>query len=101
MLLDREIEKSLKTFIEEDLKLTEPPKDIAITRLRKIWKIEGSEYEFLYGEKIGFFTGIGTGMVFHKFKRAVSSEETDQIFDIVESYASKIRDYLARYKASR
>lgn len=98
MPLDSEIRKHLIRFIEARLEPETTPKEIMTNGLRKVWKLESNQYEFLYGEMIGFLMGIGTGMVFEKYKREVLPDETDEIGDIVESHASKIRDYLATFK---
>ena len=85
-------------FIDERLKPETIPQEIIKNGLKKLWKIENNQYEWLYGQMIGFLIGIGTGMVFEKYKRAVLPEESDEIGDIVESNANRIREYLANFR---
>ena len=85
-------------FIDARLEPETIPQETIKIGLKKLWKIENNQYEWLYGEMIGFLMGIATGMVFEKYKREVLPEESDEIGDIVESNASIIREYLANFR---
>ncbi len=96
MTLDRQFRKEFEEIIEDYISIKTDQKHTP--RLNKIWKIEHNEFEFLYGETIGYLTGMASGMIIGQYKRDVSTDETNEIFEIVESYASKIRESLNVYK---
>lgn len=96
MVLDRELRKELEQFIKMYLSSDNP--DAELARLRQIWKIEKGEFEFMYGNAVGLFTGFAIGMIIQKHHREVATEENHEIFEIVESYAREIRESLNKYK---
>lgn len=91
-MLDNDFRRKLENIIDDYLSIPIDPS--YLPRLKQIWRIEGHEYEFLYGESIGFLTGIASGMIIEKFGRDVTDDENNEIFEIVESHARRIRESL-------
>jgi hypothetical protein len=66
----------------------------------KMWKTENL-FEFLYGHWIGYFTGQFEGIIQERYKRDVSFDERNEIFELVEEYGPKLREYLSYLKEQK
>ena len=96
MSLDKQFRREFEAIIKDYISTTIEP--IHKSRLHKIWKIDGNEFDFLYGETIGYLTGIAEGMLLSKYGRELIPDETNEIFEIIETHAGIIRESLNPFK---
>ena len=99
MALDSDIRKIIETVIENDLIAPRVPKK-RVPRLKHVWKCQDA-YDFLYGHRIGYYKGLAEGMILERYRRQLSIEEDNEVFEIVERYTRKLRKYFAYYKDRR
>lgn len=97
--LDEDIKKMLAAVIEGDLAAPKVPKE-RVPKLRKVWKCD-SAYDFLYGDRTGYYKGLAEGFMLERYKRQLSDGEVDEIYGIILQYAGQMRKYFAYYKEKR
>jgi hypothetical protein len=99
MTLDGDIINIIETVIENDLTAPKVPKK-RIPKLRHVWKCQHA-HDFLYGHRVGYYKGLAEGMVLERYRRQLSAEEDNEVFEIVERYTGELRKYFAYYKDRR
>jgi hypothetical protein len=99
MTLDGDILNIIETVIENDLTAPKVPKK-RVPKLKHIWKCQNAP-DFLYGHRVGYYKGLVEGMVLERYRRQLSSEEDDEVFEIVVQYTRELRKYFAYYKDRR
>lgn len=99
MPLDADIKDVVKTTIEGDLQAPKVPRE-RVPRLKKVWRCDGA-HDFLYGQRAGYYAGLAEGLVLERYKRQLSEEETEEVFQLVEPYLNGLRRYFAYYKARK
>jgi hypothetical protein len=96
MNLDKDIKNIIETAIENDLAAPKVPKK-RVPKLRRVWKCEYA-YDFLYGHRVGYYKGLAEGFVLERYRRQLTENEDNEVFEIVEPYARALRNYFAYYK---
>ncbi|MEO9363185.1 MAG: hypothetical protein ABI348_04720 [Nitrososphaera sp.] len=96
MPLDGDIKNMIEAVIESDLQAPKVPKS-RVPRLKKMWKCT-SAYDFLYGQRAGYYTGLAEGLVLERHRRQLTQEEQDEVFATIEPYTKGLRGYFAYYK---
>src|SRR5919199_1212851 len=99
MNLESDIVNIVKAVIENDLNAPKVPKK-RVPRLKQVWKCEHPS-EFLYGHRVGYYKGLAEGMILERYRRQLSAEEDDELFQVVKSYTGELRKYFAYYKGER
>ena len=89
----------LHAVIENDLAAPRVPKE-RVPKLRRIWKCKQAP-DFLYGHRVGYYKGLAEGIILERYRRQLSDEEDDEIFEIVQLYAKALRNYFNYYKDKR
>jgi hypothetical protein len=97
--LDTDIRNILQVVIENDLAAPRVPKE-RVPKLRRIWKCQQVP-DFLYGHRVGYYKGLAEGIILERYRRQLSDEEDDEIFEIVQLYAKALRKYFSYYKDKR
>jgi hypothetical protein len=96
LTLDTDIRNILETVIENDLGAPKVPKE-RVPKLRHVWKCKQVQ-DFLYGHRVGYYKGLAEGMILERYRRQLSDEEDDEIFEIVQVYTKALRKYFSHYK---
>jgi hypothetical protein len=99
MTLDGDIIEIIDTVIEDDLAAPKVPKK-RVAKLKHVWKCQSAS-DFLYGHRVGYYKGLAEGIVLERYRRQLSSEEDDEVFEIIEQYTRDLRKYFAYYKDRR
>jgi hypothetical protein len=99
MTLDGDIINIIETVVENDLTAPKVPKK-RVPKLKHMWKCKYAP-DFLYGHRVGYYKGLVEGMVLERYRRQLSSEEDDEVFEIVVQYTRELRKYFAYYKDRR
>jgi hypothetical protein len=94
--LDEDIRKMVQVVIESDLAAPKVPKE-RVPKLKRVWKCD-SAYDFLYGDRTGYYKGLAEGFMLERHKRQLSDAETDEIYEIILQHAGRMRRYFAYYK---
>ncbi len=97
--MDPDIQNILHAVIENDLAAPRVPKE-RVPKLRRIWKCQRAP-DFLYGHRVGYYKGLAEGIILERYRRQLSDEEDDEIFEIVQLYAKALRNYFNYYKDKR
>jgi hypothetical protein len=97
--LDTDIRNILQVVIENDLAAQRVPKE-RVPKLRRVWKCQQVP-DFLYGHRVGYYKGLAEGIILERYRRQLSDEEDDEIFEIVQLYAKALRKYFSYYKDKR
>lgn len=82
--------------IENDLAAPKVPRG-RVPKLKKVWKCS-SAYDFLYGQRAGYYTGLAEGLMLERHKRTLTEEENEEIFQMIAPYTKSLRRYFAYYK---
>ena len=99
MPLDEDVRKMLTAVIEGDLAAPKVPKE-RVPKLKRIWRCDNA-YDFLYGDRTGYYKGLAEGFMLERHKRQLSDEEAGEIYDIILKYAGQMRRYFAYYKEKK
>ncbi len=97
--LDTDIRNIIEAVIENDLVAPRVPKK-RVPKLRHIWKCQQA-HDFLYGHRVGYYKGLAEGIILERYRRQLSNEEDNEIFEIVQVYAKALRKYFSYYKDKR
>jgi hypothetical protein len=99
LTVDSDIIEILETVIQTDLAAPKVPKE-RLPKLRKVWKCD-SAYDFLYGNRVGYYAGLAEGFMLERHKRNLTEQESEEIFQLIERYTKKIRRYFSYYKRKK
>jgi hypothetical protein len=99
MPLDVDIKTIIKRAIEGDLQSPKVPKN-RIPKLKRVWKCTNA-YNFLYGQRAGYYTGLAEGFILERYKRQMTPTEQEEVFAVIECYMKRLRSYFAYYKTTR
>jgi hypothetical protein len=99
MPLDNDIRNIVETAIENDLAAPKVPKR-RMPKLKHVWKCEHA-YDFLYGHRAGYYKGLAEGVVLQRYRRQLTEDEDNEVFEIIEPYTRGLRKYFAYYKEKR
>jgi hypothetical protein len=99
MTLDSDIIEIIESVIENDLTAPKVPKK-RVPKLKHMWKCQHA-YDFLYGHRVGYYKGLAEGVVMDRYRRQLSPEEDNEVFEIVNRYSQELRTYFAYYKDRR
>jgi hypothetical protein len=99
MTLDSDIRKIIEAVIENDMVAPKIPKT-RVPKLKHIWKCNQVP-DFLYGHRVGYYKGLAEGMILERYRRQLTKEEDNEVFEIVSSYIKVLRKYFAYYKDRR
>jgi hypothetical protein len=97
--MDADIRNIVETVIENDLSAPRVPKE-RVPKLRRIWKCQQA-HDFLYGHRVGYYKGLAEGMILERYRRQLSDEEDNEIFEIVQVYTKALRKYFSYYKEKK
>jgi hypothetical protein len=97
--MDADIRNIVETVIENDLSAPRVPKE-RVPKLRRIWKCQQA-HDFLYGHRVGYYKGLAEGMILERYRRQLSNEEDNEIFEIVQVYTKALRKYFSYYKEKK
>jgi hypothetical protein len=97
--MDADIRNIVETVIENDLSAPRVPKE-RVPKLRRIWKCQHA-HDFLYGHRVGYYKGLAEGMILERYRRQLSNEEDNEIFEIVQVYTKALRKYFSYYKEKK
>lgn len=95
-MLDADIRRILQTAIEGDLAAPKVPKG-RVPRLKKVWKCDSAS-DFLYGQRVGYYTGLAEGLVLQRRSRQMTEGEQQEVYEIIEQYLPGLRRYFAYYR---
>jgi hypothetical protein len=96
MTLDDDIRNIIEAVIENDMAAPKVPKK-RVPKLKRIWKCQ-QVYDFLYGHRVGYYKGLAEGMLLERYRRQLSEEEDNEVFEIVQPHLKVLRKYFAYYK---
>ncbi|AIF84106.1 hypothetical protein NTE_02049 [Candidatus Nitrososphaera evergladensis SR1] len=99
MPLDADIKSMVQAVIKSDLQAPKVPKG-RVPKLKKVWKCV-SAYDFLYGQRVGYYTGLAEGIMLERHRRQLTQEEQDEIFAAIEPYTKDLRKYFAYYRPAK
>jgi hypothetical protein len=99
MTLDNDIRNIIKAVIENDLAAPKVPKK-RVPKLKRTWKCH-HVHDFLYGHRVGYYKGLAEGMILERYRRQLSKEEDNEVFEIVQPQIKVLRKYFAYYKDTR
>ncbi len=99
MPLDKDIKDIVEAIIENDLSAPKVPKK-RVPKLKRVWKCDHA-YDFLYGHRAGYYKGLAERMVLERYRRQLTKEEDNEVFEIIEPYAKGLRKYFSYYKPKR
>ena len=99
MTLDNDIGNIIKAVIENDLAAPKVPKK-RVPKLKRIWKCK-QVHDFLYGHRAGYYKGLAEGMILERYRRQLSKEEDNEVFETIQPYIEVLRKYFAYYKDTR
>lgn len=94
-MLDGDIKEIVRAVIESDLAAPKVPR----SRVPRLKKVRGctDAYNFLYGQRAGYYTGLAEGFMLERHRRRLEPEEEDEIFAMMEPYTAGLRGYFAFY----
>src|SRR3712207_4553457 len=64
-----------------------------VPKLKRIWKCNQVP-DFLYGHRVGYYKGLAEGMILERYRRQLSTEEDNEVFETVQPYIEVLRKYL-------
>jgi hypothetical protein len=99
MTLDSDIRKIIEAVIENDMAAPKVPKK-RVPKLKRVWKCNQAS-DFLYGHRVGYYKGLAEGVILERYRRQLTDEEDNELFEIVSSYIKVLRKYFAYYKDRR
>jgi hypothetical protein len=99
MALDNDIRNIIEAVIENDMAAPKIPKQ-RVPKLKHIWKCNQAS-DFLYGHRVGYYKGLAEGMILERYRRQLTEEEDNEVFELVSSYLKVLRKYFAYYKDRR
>lgn len=97
--LDDDIRNIIEAVIENDMAAPKVPKK-RVPKLKRIWKCHQVP-DFLYGHRVGYYKGLAEGMILERYRRQLSKEEDNEVFEIVQPHIKVLRKYFAYYKDTR
>src|ERR671922_2946390 len=97
--LDYDIKNIIEAVIENDMAAPKVPKK-RVPKLKRIWKCHQVP-DFLYGHRVGYYKGLAEGMILERYRRQLSKEEDNEVFEMVQRYTRELRRYFAYYKDKR
>ena len=97
--LDDDIRNIIEAVIENDMAAPKVPKK-RVPKLKRIWKCH-QVHDFLYGHRAGYYKGLAEGMILERYRRQLSKEEDNEVFEIVQPHIKALRKYFAYYKDTR
>jgi hypothetical protein len=92
LVLDLTLRRQILHYIEDDLSSTLPSQEY-LERVKDAWNCDHF-YDFLYGQMVGQYIGTAEGFVRIRFAREPTEDEINDIFEIVETYALRMKEYL-------
>jgi hypothetical protein len=95
-MVDEDIRNIIEAVIENDMAAPKVPKK-RVPKLKRIWKCHQVP-DFLYGHRVGYYKGLAEGMILERYRRQLSKEEDNEVFEIVHPYIEVLRKYFAYYK---
>jgi hypothetical protein len=95
-MLDADIRRILQETIEGDLAAPKVPKE-RVPKLKKVWRCD-SAFDFLYGQRAGYYTGLAEGLVLERRGRQLSEGEQEEVFELLAPHFPRLRRYFAYYK---
>ena len=95
-VVDEDIKNIIEAVIENDMAAPKVPKK-RVPKLKRIWKCNQVP-DFLYGHRVGYYKGLAEGMILERYRRQLSTEEDNEVFEIVQPYIEVLRKYFAYYK---
>src|ERR687890_1016733 len=99
MALDSDIRKIIESVIENDMASPKIPKS-RVPKLKHTWKCNQAP-DFLYGHRVGYYKGLAEGMILERYRRQLTPEEDNEVFELVSSHLKVLRKYFAYYKDRR
>ena len=90
MCLSNQLRLAIIQSIENALKNLEKIQQENSNKLKKLWKFE-HEFDFMYGQVVGWVGGYANGLFFIENSRQPSQQEYFEINKIIEEHAVKIR----------
>ena len=99
MSIDASIKNTIVIAIEHDLKAPKVPKN-RVPKLKRVWKCE-SAYDFLYGQRVGYYTGLAEGIILERYRRQLTVREQEALFFVIAPYTKHLRKYFAFYKPEK
>lgn len=97
--MDYDIKNIIEAVIENDVAAPKVPKK-RVPKLKRIWKCHQA-HDFLYGHRVGYYKGLAEGMILERYRRQLSKEEDNEVFEIVQPHIKVLRKYFAYYKEKR
>ena len=97
--LDDDIRNIIEAVIENDMAAPKVPKK-RVPKLKRIWNCHQVP-DFLYGHRIGYYKGLAEGMILERYRRRLSEQEDNEVFEIVQPYIKVLTKYFAYYKDTR
>lgn len=94
-MLDSDIRGLVQAEIEGDLVAPKVPRS-RVPKLKKVWGCTDA-FNFLYGQRAGYYTGLAEGFMMERHRRRLEPEEEDEIFALTEPYTPRLRGYFAFY----
>jgi hypothetical protein len=94
-MLDSDIKSLVQAAIEGDLAAPRVPRS-RVPKLKKVWGCTDA-FNFLYGQRAGYYTGLAEGFMMERHRRRLGPEEEDEIFALIEPYTQRLRGYFAFY----
>jgi hypothetical protein len=95
-MLDADIRRILQETIENDLVAPKVPKE-RVPKLKKVWKCTSAS-DFLYGQRVGYYTGLAEALVLERRGRQLTEGEQEEVFELLVPYLPKLRRYFSYYK---
>jgi len=68
-----------------------------VPKLKRLWRCKEAG-DFLYGHRVGYYKGLAEGIILERYKRQLSEEEDNEVFEIIRSHTTTLRKYFAYYK---
>jgi hypothetical protein len=99
MTLDSDIVEIIESVIKNDLAAPRVPKK-RVPKLKHVWKCQYA-HDFLYGHRVGYYKGLAEGIILERYRRQLSTEEDNEVFEIIRPYVQELRTYFAYYKDRR
>jgi hypothetical protein len=96
VMVDEDIRNIIEAVIENDMAARKVPKK-RVPKLKRIWKCHQVP-DFLYGHRVGYYKGLAEGMILERYRRQLSQEEDNEVFEIVQPHIEVLRKYFAYYK---
>ncbi len=96
VMVDEDIRNILEAVIENDMAAPKVPKK-RVPKLKRIWKCHQVP-DFLYGHRVGYYKGLAEGMILERYRRQLSKEEDNEVFEIIQPHIEVLRKYFAYYK---